>query len=146
MVTNPAMNLRETIRHLVRLLGVLEKNEASCCQLGITQCHAVVEVGRAGAMSLNELAELLLLDKSTMSRTVNQLVESDLVKREPQSDRRFVNIELTESGQRTFEQTEQTMQNYYERVLVNIPEAKRAMVLESLELLNQAITDSKCCL
>lgn len=146
MSDNQHPNLRESIRQMVRLLGILEKNEASCCQLSITQCHAVVEIGRAGAMSLNELSETLMLDKSTLSRTVNQLVESELVKREPQSDRRYVAIELTETGRQAYEQTEQTMLRYYDRVLASIPEEKRSTVLESLDILNQALADSKCCL
>ena len=63
--------LRELIRILVRNLGVLEKADANCCGVSISQCHAIVEIGRAKEISLNKLAELLTLDKSTMSRTIN---------------------------------------------------------------------------
>lgn len=139
--------LRETLRQLVRHLGILEKNEAACCQLNLTQCHAIVEVGRAGAMSLNELAELLMLDKSTLSRTVNQLVEDGLLTRSPQTeDRRYVAIELTDQGRTVYNNTEQTMISYYQKIMASLPQDKRLQVIESLELLNEALADSKCCL
>lgn len=79
MINQGSETLRELIRILVRDLGILEKSDASCCGVTITQCHAVVEIGRKGKISLVDLAGLLGLDKSTMSRTINNLVESDLV-------------------------------------------------------------------
>ncbi len=139
--------LRENLRHLVRLLGLLEKSEAACCSLSLTQCHALTEVGRTQSMSLNELADTLQLDKSTLSRSVNQLVDDDILKRTAQSeDRRYVAIELTEKGQTIFDNTERTMYDYYSKIMASIPAEKRAQVLESLELLNSALADSKCCL
>ena len=91
--------LRELIRVLVRNLGILEKSDSNCCGVTISQCHAIVEVGRVGEISLNELAELLTLDKSTMSRTINNLVEDGLVVRELHpEDRRYITIKLTDEG------------------------------------------------
>ena len=53
--------LRELVRLLIRHLGMLDKLEAGCCGTSIGQCHALVEIGRAAEISLNELAELLNL-------------------------------------------------------------------------------------
>ena len=78
--------LRELIRILVRNLGILEKGDSVCCGVTISQCHAIVEIGRAQKISLNRLAEILTLDKSTMSRTINNLVENDFVIRELHPD------------------------------------------------------------
>ncbi len=139
--------LRENLRQLVRLLGLLEKSEAACCSLSLTQCHAVIEIGRTNSMSLNELADTLQLDKSTLSRSVNQLVDDGVLKRNAQSeDRRYVAIELTEKGQSIYDTTEQTMYDYYSKIMTAIPSDKRSQVIESLELLNKALADSKCCL
>ncbi|MDP4090219.1 MAG: helix-turn-helix domain-containing protein, partial [Bacillota bacterium] len=74
--------LREMIRILERKLGIFEESEFSCCGITFSQCHALIEIGRAKNISLNELAELLNLENSTMSRTVNNLVTSDLAKRD----------------------------------------------------------------
>jgi len=138
--------LRELLRVLVRNLGILEKSEATCCGTTISQCHAIVEIGRSEDISLNELADLLALDKSTMSRTINNLVEADIVVRDLHpEDRRYVTIRLTDSGKRVFETIESSMEKYYRSIFHSIPEEKREQVIESLGLLVDAVKENKCC-
>lgn len=138
--------LRELIRLLVRHLGMLDKLEAGCCGVSIGQCHAIVEIGRAGEISLNELAELLNLDNSTMSRTVNGLVEQGYVFREADAeDRRYIKIRLTEKGMESFNAIETGMESYFGGVLDAIPEEKQQQVLESMRLLDEAVKRNKCC-
>ncbi len=136
--------LRENLRVLVRQLGLLDKAEAECCGASLAQCHALVEIGRAGALSLNDLAELLMLDKSTMSRTLNNLVESGLAVREPNlSDRRYVEIRLTPRGAAQYRAIDETAWNYYQQVLDKIPPEKQSVINESLAILTQAIHDAE---
>jgi DNA-binding MarR family transcriptional regulator len=138
--------LRELIRVLVRNLGILEESEASCCGTTVSQCHAIVEIGRAKDMSLNELAELLAVDKSTISRTINKLVDSSLAIRELHpEDRRYVSIRLTDEGTKIFENIESSMEEYYQSILSSIPEEKIEQVLESLQLIINAAKQNKCC-
>lgn len=138
--------LRELIRLLIKNLGILEKSDASCCGVTISQCHAIVEIGRAEEISLNELSELLSLDKSTMSRTINNLVDSGLVTRELHAeDRRYIAIKLTEDGMKVFKNIEESMGKYYASIFLSIPEDKRDQVLNSLKLLTDAVKKNKCC-
>lgn len=138
--------LRELIRILIRNLGILEKDGASCCGTTISQCHAIVEIGRAEEISLNELAGVLGLDKSTMSRTINNLVEDNLVIRDTHpEDRRYITIKLTGKGQVVFKSIEDSMHIYYNGIFNSIPEDKKAQVLESLQLLVSAVKENKCC-
>lgn len=138
--------LRELIRILVRDLGVLEKSDATCCGISIAQCHAIVEIGREGKISLVDLANMLGLDKSTMSRTINNLVESGLVLRDlDMENRRYVSIQLTEKGINVFKNIEETMEEYYKSIFNTIPEDKRSQVLESLQLLKEAVESNNCC-
>ncbi|MDK2966187.1 MarR family transcriptional regulator [Lacrimispora sp.] len=144
MINQGSENLRELIRILVRDLGILEKSDASCCGVTITQCHAVVEIGRKGKISLVDLAGLLGLDKSTMSRTINNLVESDLVLRDLDAEnRRYVIIQLTENGRNVFQNIEESMNGYYKSIFNSIPENKRNQVMESLQLLTNAVVSNK---
>jgi DNA-binding MarR family transcriptional regulator len=147
MVTNKGSDyLRELIRLLVRNLGVLEKSDSACCGVTIAQCHAIVEIGRAKEISLNELAEVLTVDKSTMSRTINNLVEADLAVRDLHTeDRRYVTIKLTDSGRDVFKSIEGSMEQYYRCIFESIPEDKREQVLDSLNLLIEAVKNNKCC-
>jgi DNA-binding MarR family transcriptional regulator len=80
-----------------------------------------------------------------MSRTVNNLVNNNLVKRQidPQ-DRRYITISLTESGQKLFNDIEESRNDYYEKILDLIPEHKREQVLESMQLLLEAIGKNEC--
>jgi DNA-binding MarR family transcriptional regulator len=137
--------LRECVRILTRKLGLLEKNEASCCGVSLTQCHVLVELGRAGSITVNYLANMLGLDKSTMSRTINSLVEQDLVSREPDpGDRRCLSIGLTGNGQELFLNIEKNMEQYYQAACASLPGDKRDQVLESLEILVKSLPN-KCC-
>lgn len=144
MGTQGSNYLRELIRILIRNLGVLEKEDTSCCGITISQCHAVVEIGRAKEISLNELAEILTLDKSTMSRTINNLVDNGLAVREVHpEDRRYVTITLTDKGSTIFRKIEEGMTEYYMKVFKAIPEDKRQQVIESLKLIIDAVNESK---
>ena len=137
---NQGKVLRELIRILVRDLGILEKSDASCCGVSLTQCHAIVEIGRKEKISLVDLSGLLGLDKSTMSRTINNLVESDYVIRESDMEnRRYIIIQLTERGRSVFQNIEESMEEYYKGIFNAIPENKRNQVLESLQLLKDAV-------
>lgn len=138
--TDNSKELREMIRILERKLGVLQENEFSCCSITIGQCHALVEIGRAQSISLNELAELLNLENSTMSRTVNNLVTSELAKRDiDPKDRRYVTISLTENGVKLFNDIEENMNSYFGKIYNSIPNNKKEQVLESLQILLNTI-------
>lgn len=146
MIDQGSENLRELIRILVRNLGVLEKTDASCCGVTITQCHAIVEIGRKKRISLIDLADLLGVDKSTMSRTINNLVEAGLVIRDLDAEnRRYVIIQLTDKGVDVYKSTEESMEGYYTSIFRSIPKDKRSQVLESLQLLIDAVKDNPCC-
>lgn len=146
MEKNESSCLRELIRVLVRDLGILEKSDSNCHGVTMSQCHAIVEIGRANEIYLNELAKILNLDKSTMSRTINKLVEDNLVVRESHpEDRRYIVIKLTDKGISVFKNIEENMSNYYKKIFVSIPQDKREQVLDSLKILTNAIHGNKCC-
>lgn len=134
--------LRELIRNLVRSLGLLDKTDISDTGITIAQCHAIVEIGRAKEISLNDLSNKLMVDKSTMSRTIDKLVTMDLVLREMhEKDRRYITIRLTDKGNGKFNKVEESMAKYYGYIFYSIPEEKREQVIESLSLLTAAISN-----
>lgn len=138
--------LRELVRMLERKLGVLEDGEMACCGISMAQCHALVEIGRAGSISLVDLATLLNLDNSTMSRTVNNLVNNSMVERQlDPNDRRYITIRLTQEGLEQFHGIESGMGEYFMKIYDAIPKESRSKVLESLQILLKAVADSDCC-
>ena len=92
-------------------------------------------------ISVKELANVLRLDKSGVSRTVEELVLKNLVERRPSvSDRRYVVLSLTPAGIERFEKIENNMNEKFRKILNKIPSDKRKQVIESLELYNTALS------
>ncbi len=97
-------------------------------------------------MSVNELAETLRLDKSTISRSVDNLVNTGLVQSEADpEDRRYVVLKLNEQGVLVFDDLEDRMERYFTEIVNYLPSEKREQVLESLTLLADALKSPKCC-
>ncbi|TYC84503.1 MarR family transcriptional regulator [Acetobacterium wieringae] len=129
---------REQIRILERKLGLLKKNNGSCCAavLTLAQCHAVVEIGRINSISLKDLAVILAIDISTTSRTVDGLVKKGYVQRIPSlEDRRSVDISLTESGMVIFETIESNNDTFFADIFDNIPNEEKMNVLHALDVI-----------
>ena len=132
--------LRELMRNLERKIGMLDEPKRNHHNITLAQCHALVEIGRAKALSLVQLAEILQLEKSTVSRIVECLVKAQMINRNTDSlDRRYITISLTKDGEKVFREVETTMDSLYKRILQNIAEDKQAAVMESIQILIQAI-------
>ncbi|TWH51842.1 DNA-binding MarR family transcriptional regulator [Sporomusa sp. KB1] len=141
---NIAEIFRDIVRTCVRKLGLLQKADASCCGITVAQCQTLVEIGKSKCLSLNELSELLTLDKSTMSRTVDNLVNAGVVARQiDKEDRRYMKITLTEKGNEMVEVINSNMENYFEQILNSIPEEKHGLVTEALPYLLTAVNNTE---
>lgn len=141
-----AATLRELLRVLIRKLGILDRSEAACCEMTLSQCHAMIEIGRAGALSVNELADRLGLDKSTVSRSADKLVlDGLLLREEAANDRRYVSLKLSSAGIAAYNNLEQRMTTYFDSVMAEIDPAEREMVLNGLHALTAALKSNKCC-
>ncbi len=139
---------REYTRELERNLENMNKSD--CCQCSVTtsQCFLVVEIGRHPGICVKELAEILKLDKSAVSRAVEELVQKEYVLRTPsKTDRRSVVLNLTSEGENRFNKIEDDMYKKFKAVFQNIPKDKREQVLEALQLYNEACekTEEKNC-
>lgn len=138
-----ARQLRRIVQMLVRKLGLLQKSEAACCGITLGQCHALVELNEAAYMTLNELAERLNVDKSTVSRTVDGLVGAGLAERTSDSaDRRYVRIALTERGRQLAARINRSMDGYFRRLLDTVPPDRRDRVAGGIADLLAAVQRS----
>lgn len=130
---------RENTRRLEMNLGNINKSDCCCCGISDTQCFILVEIGRKPDISVKELAGILRLDKSGISRMVEELVQKEFVERKPsKEDRRYVVLNLTAKGSERFNQIENNMNIKFKSILDRIPEEKRNQVIEALELYNVA--------
>ena len=140
----PYKKLRELVSQLERKTGALNDSQMACCNITIAQCHALVEIGRAKHISLVELSEEIGLENSTISRTVNHLVNAEMVNREVDPvNRRYITISLTADGQQIFDGIETCLNLNYKQILRRIPEEKQTEVLESIQILVDAFAASE---
>lgn len=138
-------NFREQIRILERKLGLLNKQDTCCSEVSLAQCHALVEIGRAKSISLKELANILDLDISTMSRTVDSLVKKEFVHRSPsKTDRRSIDIQLIDNGLNIFNDIENKMDDKFKTVFNQIPSEDQATVFNGLNIIIEAFTKEFC--
>jgi DNA-binding MarR family transcriptional regulator/ribosomal protein S18 acetylase RimI-like enzyme len=93
--------VRESARRVVRELGFLDQTLAATPYAPST-VHALIEIDRAPGITAAELAEVLLLDRSTVSRLLRKLADAGEVRDDlPAADRRQKALGLTDTGQRT---------------------------------------------
>ena len=97
---------REQTRQLECHLDNMNKTSC-CCGVSTSQCFLIVEIGRKPGISVKELSNILHIDKSSVSRAVEDLVQNGLVERMPsKEDRRYVVLNLSPKGQKRFEKIE----------------------------------------
>jgi DNA-binding MarR family transcriptional regulator len=94
-----AEELHEALSELVRVYQFRDRTSICCHGISVTQCYALEAVVHRGALTMNELAAMLWLDKSTASRVVDGLQEAGYVRRAPNpSDGRSLLLEPTSAG------------------------------------------------
>jgi DNA-binding MarR family transcriptional regulator len=138
-VLTPALQVQLTA--LIRALGLLEAERTPCGQpLSPSAAHAILELGRGEALSLGDLGSRLRLEKSTVSRLVGQLEARGWVdRRRAQHDGRLLRLSLTEAGQQMAERVATSRATFFAQLYDRIPPHRRAAVLETLELLVEAV-------
>lgn len=94
-----SQRILDSIRRLVRLLRVSDRQAQT--ELGVSgaQLFVMRELGRTPALSLNALAARTRTDQSSVSVVVTRLVEAGLVTRERDGhDARRLVLDLTKAG------------------------------------------------
>jgi putative acetyltransferase len=135
--------LRQASREIVRELGMLDGRFAPA-DVTHSQCHALVELEREGALSVGEIAERLRLDKSVASRVLRSLEQRKLVRvREDDGDRRVRRASLTASGRKVVARVHAAANDRVDAALRQLGEAERARVLEGLSLYARALAKAR---
>ncbi len=143
-------NFRKKLRELEMKVFWQLKQDSSCFGITLSQCHTLMEIGKEREISIVELASELGIDPSTLSRTIEGMVNIGLVNRTLNpSDRRYVSIALTKTGNALYDSIENHYNNYISKLFKNIPKEKHNQVLESFILFSDAMNkfkeDNKSC-
>jgi len=141
---------RDRVRQVQQKLGWSQRNDIQCCGVTMAQCHALLALGEVKEMSIVELAGILDVDTSNLSRTVDNMVKAGLLNRIPNpQDRRYVLLTLTEEGKKAFDTIKHLFNAYLTKVFELIPEDKHRQIMESLDLVTGALErcskEYQCC-
>ncbi len=148
-VTEFRRHLRVLEREIVRQL----EGETTCCGVTLPQCHVLLELSFAD-LSLTALARALALDKSTLSRTVDGLVQARLVERKADAaDRRALRLRLAAAGRERVRTINTLCNRYYEALLGRLSGNEQRQVLTAVRLLaegmrrarSESSADVSCC-
>jgi DNA-binding MarR family transcriptional regulator len=128
-----AREFREILRIFERELDK-QNNSSCCCGVTLSQCHALMELSKADDINLNQLSEKLSIDKSAVSRTIENLVTKELVERViPKENRRIIHLKLTNAGVNVCHQINTGNDDYYFKALKSIPSEDLSIFIRSFE-------------
>lgn len=135
-------NIRAASRDLVRQFGFMSKTLAGT-DLSASAVHAIIEVGAGDGVSSKELADRLLLEKSTVSRLVKTLVARDEVREvRSKDDARKKHLHLTAAGRKTLRTINRHAEAQVVGALDRLDECARYGVLKGLRDYSQALRDN----
>lgn len=131
---NKVREFRVFLRHFEREIEA--QNSSNCCYgVTLSQCHTLMELDKEGSVSLKDLAERLFLDKSTLSRIIEGLVNLGLVDREtPKSNRRSIIIKLTKQGVSVCNKINTDNNVYFQKVLRSLNKEQFQIFLDSFKI------------
>ena len=131
--------LTDALLQMVRMLGLMERNQICCGTVTVPQC-IVLQALLAGPQKVTDLAGSSGVSPSAMTRLLDGLEQKGWVERtQADGDRRKVMIQLTSSGQSEAERLRELTETSVAQVMSHIPETKHDMVAESISLLRQAV-------
>jgi DNA-binding MarR family transcriptional regulator len=136
-------------KDLMRKFQMRDRNEIVCCGVSVSQCYTLDMLGEHGETSMVQLARKMFLDKSTMTRVVDGLVERELVvRRFDDGDRRLIYIALTAAGRKMLAGIRTQQLRSLRQILERIPVGERQKLLDGLEIFAAAVQDwlMTCCM
>lgn len=120
--------IRDASRRLVRELGFMRTTLAGT-NLPPSAVHALVEIGARGSMTAAELCDVLILEKSSVSRMVRKLIEAgELAEGLSGKDGRAKPLSLTPQGRKTLGRIDSFARHQVAAALERMsPETRRSL-------------------
>ena len=139
------LELRSQVHQFIRLFGVLHPTQTPCgFNLSLSQVLALQTIEEERTPSLHALAEKLYLERSTVSRLVDALVQAGFIRREVnEENRREILLSLTDHGKRTVEEVRNQSMTFFLNILDNVSEQDRSMILYGFRNFTSALHETR---
>lgn len=135
--------LRQNARSVVRELGLL--NDAYF-EIGVTlaERHLLIELNSCSCPTMGEIAERLLLDKSTVSRLIAKAMKKGYIKcSSDKTDKRKRFLHLTELGKKTLNAFEPIAFNQTKKALLTLAASEIKLVYQGVALYAKGLKNSR---
>lgn len=129
-----------------------------CCRQDIAFCEGVTfhqfvildAVARNKELNISDLHGILAVEKSTTSRLVNPLIQKGLLTRRKSSrDSRAFVLTLTKEGRAVYQAVHLCLEDFFNKIAVNLPAGKTDAILESVKTFLGAVKNAAgicdCC-
>ena len=124
--------IRQAARQLVRELHLLDGRH--CIEgFSFSECHLITELERLGRATASQIAELLVLEKSTVSRLVTGLLDKGIVEaNEDSTDRRRRWLSLTADGRKGATRVHDYARRQVESALQYVPDNEVSNLVDGM--------------
>ena len=135
-MSSQASKFHELITRLQVVLSEIDYTQKACLQAGRMECQLLNYLHHTKApANMNELAEELNVSHSRITRIMDNLVNKQLVTRQPsEEDRRCWFALITEKGSKLAENSKKTILDQQEYLLKKIPKKDVDGVLKAFTL------------
>ena len=136
-------DIRAASRLMVREFGFMEQTLAAT-DYPPSAVHTILEIGTSGPMTSGQLAELLHLEKSSVSRMVRKLIEcGELKETSDADDARIKPLSLTPKGRRTLAALHDFGRRQVAGALARLPEAECRLVRQGMMIYARALAAAR---
>lgn len=142
------MKHQETIDYFLKITwqNIANRYNQLASEFGITQSigYMLINIDEAEGTTVSEVAALLGLKSTSLSRMLNNLETDGLIYRESHlTDKRSVKLYLTEKGKEKRHLARVVVKKFNDYLENNLAEDEKLHLVNSLKTINQLTTDYK---
>lgn len=133
-------DIGDLLQKTVRIFQMFEREQIKVHGFTNSQCYILLEILKHESLTINEISSKMKLEISTITRIMDNLVRDKLILRQRASlDKRIVEAVLTKQGKQTALTLQESIMDYYQDVISNLPRGHVREVMSSVELLLSAL-------
>lgn len=141
--TRSIADIRASSRQLVRELGFLNQTLAGS-GLPASAVHALIEIAKSRDITARDLRDILLLEKSSVSRMLKSLIRKGLIEEFPSArDSRVKYLHLTQQGHVRHRVISNSAESQIVEALSPLPSAAHKDIVTGLRSYANALTSSR---
>ncbi|ADY53135.1 transcriptional regulator, MarR family [Pseudopedobacter saltans DSM 12145] len=140
------MRHQETIDYFLKIVwqNIANKYNNIASEFGITQSvgYLLINIHEGEGTTVSEVASLLGLKSTSLSRMLNNLEQEGLIYRQShQTDKRSVKVFLTDLGKEKKQLAKGVVRKFNDYLNQNFTDAEKEQLIDSLKKINKLTTD-----